>query len=113
MHGIVGGPAARCRFPADKAGVAKAAYIHIVFIEIILAPALAGLLADPVNGAGLHNGELRCILFWGVRAENSNRAGPVYLFYDLFFGKVEHIEQALHIQVPAEFWHFLGCSRKK
>src|SRR5690606_20963494 len=92
FHRIVRGAPPWHGLPTDESGVTHAPHIHAIFFEIVLAPALSRLFADPIHGAGLHNGVLWGVLLWGIRPKYGNARRPKN-FGDLaFLGQVEHIE---------------------
>nr|GEU28576.1 hypothetical protein [Tanacetum cinerariifolium] len=101
---IIGGAAARGRLEADDAGVADAAHVHAVLDEVILAQALAGQLADAVDGGRVHHRRLRGVHGRRGRAESGNRRRPEHL-ERLADGAAlarhfQDVEQAVHVQGP-------------
>src|SRR4051812_4856672 len=100
---------ARSAFPADKTRIAQTSYINVVFFKVPFAPALPGLLADTINRTWLHNGILRRVFTGRGRAEYRDGAWPVDLADMFFFSKVQHVEQAFHIQLPCKHGVLFSC----
>src|ERR1035438_5688882 len=102
MHCIIGGSSTWGRFVSDQARITKAADIDIELLEVVFAPALAGLFADTIYSAGFHNGILWSVFPGGCRAENRYRTWPIDLFNETLFGHVEYMKKAIHIQFPGK-----------
>jgi hypothetical protein len=64
------------------------------------APAFAGEFADAIDGARVHHRLLRRVVLRRARAERGDRARPEDALQLVRARHFEHVEQALHVQVP-------------
>src|SRR6185312_907538 len=111
MHRVVRCSAAGVGPPPDKPGISYAADVEAVFVKIVLAPALTGQLAEAVNRIWVHYAILRGVMLRRVRPKDGDRAWPKNLCNIKLNRKVEHLQQARHVQVPGSFW-FLFANRR-
>jgi hypothetical protein len=113
VHRVVGGAAAGRGLPADQARVAQAAHVHAVHAVVPGAPALAGLLADAVDGARVHHRVLRRVELGRAGAEGGDRTGPEHALQLVGARQLQHVQQALHVQVPGPLRVLLAGGRQR
>ena len=111
LHRVIGGAAARGRFPADQAGVAQAAHIHAVIAVVPRAPAFTREFGDAVDAAGVHHRGLGREHFGAARAEGGNRTGPEHP-QGVAARQLQHIQQTFHVQVPGPLGMLLTTGRQ-
>ncbi len=113
VDGVVGRAAARCGLVRDQARITQAAHIYAVMLEIPAAPALARQLGNAVNGLGLHDRALRRVVRGRGGPERGNRAGPEDALKLMIARRLQHIQQAIHIERPAPRGRLLCRSRQR
>ena len=112
LHGVVGRAAAGQRDVGDDAGEAHRTRIDAVFMVIVVAQHLAGILADAVDGRGLHDGVLRRAVLGRRGAEGADRRrgeeGAMVLARHF-----ERIVQRPHVDAPGHLGVALADGRKE
>jgi len=112
VDGIVGDAAARRRFVAQKAGVAKASHIDVVAAVVIPAQQLAAALGDPVHRGGIEHRLLRDLGLGRAGPKDGDGARPEDLQITLP-GEVEDVLEAAHVDVPGVIGPLFAGGREK
>src|SRR5450631_2234283 len=109
---IVGGAAAGKGFITDQTGIPDTSNVYSVPVKIIMTPLFAGQLTDTINRRWGRIRVLGTIFFWRILSKNRYAAWPENLFYALFPGNFQGIDEALHIEMPRKHRILFSCSRE-
>ena len=112
VYGVIRRAAARYGFPTDEARITDRTHIDTIPFVVILAQHFTRIFRNAVHRRRFHDGVLRSVFAGGRRPESGDRAWPEY-FEFLLDSEVQHLAQAVHVQIPAQFRIGFSCCGKK
>src|SRR5690554_3426983 len=109
---VISSSSSRERFITNQAWIPETSDIHIVFLEIVIAPTFSSLLRNAVDSIRIHDTILGCLMAGAIRPEDRDRGRPVHLVELNVFGEFQNIQKAIHIDLPCQQRFFLsGCGK--